>query len=34
MGKIRGSFNTLERLLTGLEKTQREVEEAPARFKL
>ena len=34
IGKIRGGFNTLERLLTSLEKTQREVEEAPAQFKL
>ena len=34
MGKIRGSFNTLERLLDRLEKSQREVEESPARARL
>jgi hypothetical protein len=34
MGKIRGSFNTLERLLDRLEKSQREVEESPTRARL
>lgn len=34
MGKIRGNFNTLERLLDRLEKSQREVEDSPARARL
>lgn len=34
MGKIRGNFNTLERLLDRMEKAQREVEDSPARARL